>query len=749
MTTNTEVDLTNCDSEPIHIPGSVQPHGVLIALDPASLVIEQISKTVEAFTGKKVDALLGQPLSSLVSPATLERVQRRVLEGVASSARHLGTDSLGTQSRFDLLLHQFDDVLILEAEQEHAEQGMSLERTELLRESLDRAERAGTIEELARGVCNDVQKLSGYDRVMVYRFARDASGEVIAETIAAGRELEPFMGLRYPASDIPRQARAAMVQKRARSIIDSSANAAPLLPVNNPRTQQPLDLTHAELRSSSPVHLEYLRNMGVTASLTISIVVEGQLWGLVAAHHYSGPRLLSYDARLSCEHLSRAVSLHVGRQLERQAARLRDRGQAAREAFISALPPHNEQEPAEVLMNTGPQLESAIDSTGFVVLTRDKVITSGTVPSDEQLRTLTAWLSEFGVMDVWATESLKDSGYPEADAIAAFAAGIIAVPLTRAGGEWLLWLRAEETTSVTWAGKPEKTMVDSAQGPRLSPRKSFEAWEQSVRWHSRPWDAAELQTARRVRVTLAELVYRHSERMERMNSRLRQLNEELDAFARVASHDLKSPIRSIRNLATWIIDDAGEHLPAAARAHVDQVIGITDRMYQLVESLMRFSRSGRREMHMELVSMDQLFADVLIEQGSAILTANAKVEVTAPLPSVKGDPTMLREVFSNLIANALKYTDRTAPRIEVTSRPSPDAGFVQIAVKDDGIGIPLERQSEVFQIFRRLHPQDAYQGGSGVGLSIVQNLVARHGGHIDLESTPGEGSTFFVTLPLA
>lgn len=748
MTTTLEVDLTNCDREPIHIPGTVQPHGVLVALDPTTLRIEQISKTVETLVGKKVDALLGQPLSALVSPATMDRVQRRVLEGVSSSARHLGTDTLGTSGAFDLLLHQHEDVLIFEAEQQHLEQGMSLERTELLRESLDRAERAGSIEELARVVCNDVQQLSGYDRVMFYRFARDASGEVIAETIAAGQKLEPFMGLRYPSSDIPRQARAAMVLKRARSIIDAKAVASSLIPLNNPRTGEPLNLVHAELRSSSPVHLEYLANMGVTASLTISVVVEGQLWGLVACHHYSGPRLLSYDARLSCEHLSRAVSLHVGRQLERQATRLRDRGQAAREAFISALPPQNDQDPATVLLDQATLLESALESTGFVVLTKNKVFSTGRVPAEAQLRRLTGWLGELGVLDVWATDSLKDSKYTGASDISADAAGVVALPLTRSGGEWLMWLRGEEATTVTWAGRPEKAMEQTPHGLRLSPRKSFEAWEESVRFHSKPWDAAELQTARRVRVTLAELVYRHSERMERMNSRLRQLNEELDAFAHVASHDLKSPIRSIRNLATWIVDDSGEHLPAVAKAHVDQVIGITDRMYQLVESLMRFSRSGRREMNMELVSLDQLFRDVLVEQGSSILAANATVEVAPNLPSVKGDPTMLREVFANLIANGLKYTDQKAPRIHVGSRDGEQPGTVQVFVKDDGIGIPLERQSEVFQIFRRLHPTDAYQGGSGVGLSIVQNLVARHGGHIELESTPGEGSTFFVTLPI-
>ncbi len=734
--------LTQCEREPIHLPGTVQPHGLLMALHPTSLRIEQVSMNAEALCGRSAESLIGQPFSAFLSAPSMERVRRRLLEGVTGSARHLGTDMLGTGSNFDMTLHLFDDVLIFEAELEHAEACLSVERSEHLRESLDRAERTTTIEALAMSVVDDVQRISGYERVMFYRFAKDASGEVIAEAIAPGVALEPFLGLRYPASDIPRQARAVMTQKRSRSIVDAKATAAVLLPVINPRTHRALDLTHAGLRSSSPVHLQYLANMGVTASLTISIVVDGKLWGLVACHHYSGPRLLSYDAGLSCEHLSRAVSLQVGRQLELHAAQLRDRGQTAREAFIASLPPGEVKNAAEVLMKSAPLLQSAIDADAFAVVTRDSVHTSGQALDEAQLRALTAWLNERGALDVWATDSLREAHYPDAEAIAASCSGLVAVPVTRAGGEWLLWLRAEEATHVRWAGRPEK---DAA----LTPRRSFAAWLETVRFHSAPWEPTELQAARRVRVTLAELVYRHSEQMERTNHRLRQLNEELDAFAHIASHDLKTPIRSIRNLATWIIDDAGEVLPTTAKTNLQQVIGITHRMHELIESLMRFSRTGRRELRMEYVPLEQVVRDVLVEQNASVTAANARVVVCDGLPSVKGDPTMLREIVGNLVANALKYTDRTTPSVELGWRDGPQPGTAQLLVKDDGIGIPRERQAEVFQIFRRLHPQDAYQGGSGVGLSIVQNLVTRHGGAIDLESTPGEGTTFFVTLPTA
>ena len=742
------VDLTSCEREPIHIPGSVQPHGVLFALDPASLRIEQVSQNVQALLGREPASLLGQPIEALLSAASRDRLQRKVMEGVGPSVRHLGVDGLGTDRTFDLLIHQYDDVIVFEAEDRVGQGGLSLERTELLRESLDRAERATSIEMLAQQVVADVRSLSGYDRVMFYRFARDGSGEVLAESLDPARGLEPFLGLRYPASDIPRQARAAMVQKRSRLIADARAPAAPLLPVLNPRTRRPLDLTHAELRSSSPVHLEYLGNMGVAASLTISIVVDGQLWGLVACHHTVGPRLLSYDARLSCEHLSRTVSLHVSRQLERYAAQIRERGQSAREAFIAALPPHAEENPSGVLLASAAMLEPTLSSSGFALVTPEAVRSSGLTPGEAELRALTQWLSERGALDVWATDSLFEAGYPDADRIAGTVSGVVALPLTRAGGEWLLWLRAEEARTVTWAGQPDKAVVADEKGVRLSPRKSFEAWVQSVRYRSAPWDPAELQSARRLRVTLAELVYRHSERVERMNVQLRQLNAELDAFAHVASHDLKAPVRSIRNFATWILEDAGDTLPGAARAHVDQVIRLTDRMYQLVESLMRFSRSGRRELKVELVPLDQVVRDVLVEHAAGISAANAQVRMVDALPHVRGDQTMLREIFGNLVANALKYTDRPVPHVDIGVRQRGE-GTVQVFVRDDGIGIPPESLEEVFQVFRRLHPQDAYQGGSGVGLSIVHNLVSRHGGQVDVESTLGEGTTFLVTLPTA
>lgn len=742
------VDLTTCDREPIHIPGSVQPHGLLFALNPQTLVIEQVSGNLRGLAGRETASVVGQPIGTLLEDATHARLQRRVLEGVGTLARHLGTDALGSSTRFELIIHQHDDVLVLEAESANAHEMASLQRTELLRESLDRAERATSIEMLAQQVTDDVRALSGYDRVMFYRFAKDASGEVLAESLAKDQRIEPFVGLRYPASDIPRQARAAMTLKRSRMIVDSRATAAALSPVNNPRTNRPLDLTYAELRSASPIHLEYLVNMGVAASLTISIVVEGQLWGLIAAHHYSGPRMLSYDARLACEHLSRAVSLHVARQLERQANRIREKGHAAREAFIAALPPHADQDPSGVLLASAALLEPTLSSTGFALVTKDKVLSSGVAPKDAELRELTAWLAERGALDVWASDSLLEAGFPGADRMANTASGVVALPLTRAGGEWLLWLRAEETQTVTWAGQPEKAVVATKDGTRLSPRKSFDAWVQSVRFRSAPWDAAELQSARRLRVTLAELVYRHSERMERMNVQLRQLNSELDAFAYVASHDLKAPVRSIRNFATWILEDAGTTLPLTARSHVDQVINLTDRMYMLIESLMRFTRSGRRELNMEYVSLQQVIDDVLVEQSAGIKAANARVVMQGELPYVRGDQTMLREVFGNLIGNALKYTDQPRPTIEISVKRTVP-GQASISVKDDGIGIPAENLGDVFKIFRRLHPADAYQGGSGVGLSIVQNLVQRHGGSVDVESVPGEGTTFVVTLPTA
>ncbi|MCB9607262.1 MAG: GAF domain-containing protein [Polyangiaceae bacterium] len=739
---DTEALRRYCDTEPVHFIGAIQPHGVLLALNSVTLVVERVSLNAQQQLQRELNEIIGVPVSALVTADTYSRLQRRVLEGLGDAIRHLGVDRFGTDKDFDILLHQCGDVVLLEAELAQGRNLIALEFAEQLHESLVRCEKAQSIQCLAETVVADVRRLTGYDRVMVYRFAEDGAGHVISEAMGDNLQLESFLDLHYPATDIPEPARRVMLLKRSRVIVDVDAPASPVCPATNAATGA-LDLTYAELRAAAPVHLEYLRNMGVTASLTLSIVVSGRLWGLIACHHYSGSRRLSYDARLACEVLSRTVSLHVERQLKRRELEIKEQATSTRLLLVEALKGET-KDPLQALLNGGEKLAEYVDSTGFAIVGSHPG-SWGECPEPALLRRFVSWLNAQNVLDVWATDCVGEAGFQGAEDVTAIASGLLALPLTDTGTEWLIWFRAEQVRAVKWAGRPDEAYTVDPETQRISPRKSFAEWSENVRGRSVAWDPEELHSVRRLRQAFVEITYRRLRQLDRLNDRLRQVNQELDAFAHVASHDLKAPLRTMRYCAQWVLEDHGEHLPDEGKQRLFQLLSISDRMHGLLDSLVAFSESGRRVMHLEEVAIADVVREAKEELGAAIIASNAEVQLDVQLPLVYGDRTMLREVFQNLISNALKYTDASGPLIQIGVLPSSGLSPT-IYVKDNGIGIPKERLKDVFTVFRRLHPDGAYQGGRGIGLAIAQNLVSRHGGRIWVESTPGEGTTFLFTL---
>ena len=742
-----EVDLTSCDREPIHVPGSVQAHGAMLALDPRTLRIEQASEGVEAFLGRAASELVGRRCDEALPADVASSLTRAVLEGLAPHPRHIGACPRG-----EVLAHRWDDVIVVEIEPAAAPDD-ELRFAERLREHLDACERTDGLEGLQSALVRTVRDLTGYDRVMFYRFGADGSGTVVAEE--KPDEREAFQGLRYPATDIPKQARALMVRTRSRLHVDNEAEPRAIVPLTNSRTGRPLDMSYATLRSVSPVHREYLANMGVRATLTLSIVVEGALWGLIACHHYAGPRHVTYDARLSCDFLARAASLLVQQRLEQTESLRRRRLDEARDELAQDLLAREVTSPEETLAAIAPTLAALVPSDGFAYVGPEGAVTVGRTPPEAELQRVAGWLREANVRDVWATDSLVAAGLPGAAALREDASGLLAFPLSSVAGQWLIWLRPEQRVSVTWAGDPTKS-VAPGRGDRLHPRASFAAWEEEVRGRSVAWSGLELDAARKLRALLAEVVYRRAEALDALTEQLRRHNEELDAFAYVASHDLKEPLRTIRNYSEFLLEDYGERLDDEGRRMLERIGVVGDRMRDLIQGLLRFSRAGRRKMTLEDVDLSEVLAQVREELDARIVAAGATLAIEGELPTVRADRTMLREILTNLVSNALKYSDGP-PWVEVGVRPlhaaeaelSPGAERC-VYVRDHGIGIPSEHFQDIFRIFRRLHPSDAYDGGTGAGLTIVQNLVARHRGAIWLTSEPGEGTTFFFTLdPLA
>ena len=281
-------------------------------------------------------------------------------------------------------------------------------------------DRAHAHTELLQSAAREARRLTGFDRVMIYRFLRDGSGSVAAEDKAEA--LPPFLNHRYPASDIPKQARELYLRNPIRVIPDVSYTPAPLVPTLNPATRTPLDMSECTLRSVSPIHVQYLKNMNVAASMSVSIVVDGALWGLMAFHHMT-PKLVPYELREMCKHLGELLSQQVKAREDAEAHRQMLYLAARREKLSAIL--SKASSIGQALLEHLPELEGALPADGAAVVLGDKIGATQGAPSQAQVRELVAWLLDGAQSDVFETSSLVRH-YAPAAGYAREASGLIA-----------------------------------------------------------------------------------------------------------------------------------------------------------------------------------------------------------------------------------------------------------------------------------------------------------------------------------
>ena len=518
--------LAACASEPIHIPGAIQPCGVLLALDPACETIVAASANAAALFGKPLSAMLGARAASLLGeqlPLRIRSLLAPARDGVVLPVEP-GDGLLWMRDR-TTLVHRYDQRVIVEVVDElfdaASERTVSasantvaqvrrINETTAPEQHLEPLSVAAGFQRVAASqtddpgllslcdrVADEVRRLTGYDRVMIYRFDAEANGSVIAEARRA--DLEPLLGLHYPAADIPAQARALYLRTRVRAMENVDNVPQALVAAGSSGAQRPIDLSHAVLRSMSPIHLQYLRNMGVSATLVVSIIVDGQLWGLISCHHLS-PKWPSYAMRATCDMLSEFVSVQVTVQESVSRASARARGTAAQSALIRHM------------MISGGRLEEVIGIIGEIVpcggvaiMAEGRVHLLGETPSEGRVRDLVGWLRQQAGGRVTAYDTLVAANPDFAD-IAAVASGVLAVDIGGTQAGFLLWFRPEEPHAVRWAGAREKVRIDDGGVPRLSPRGSFEEWVEQRSGRAAPWTVEEVTIAESVCDVLVEVV---------------------------------------------------------------------------------------------------------------------------------------------------------------------------------------------------------------------------------------------------
>jgi chemotaxis family two-component system sensor kinase Cph1 len=749
---DTPIDLTNCDREPIHVPGQIQAHGVLLAVDRQSFQILQVSDNVGAYLALDPKALLGSDVLALFEPIDRIALRRVVEQGNAERAplhAFCGNVS-GARRRCDVIVHTDAALAIIEVEPAEQSDQVAPDFYQFASRTVASLHGTPTTHDYCRALASAIRELSGYDRVMIYRFAEDCSGHVVAESIVEGKGLTPFLDLHYPASDIPAQARALFLKNAVRMLPDAKYMPAVMLPAINPLTSLPLDMSHAFLRGASAMYTEYLVNMGVRASLTMALIDRDRLWGLVACHHYE-PRRVSYGVRLVCELLARIASLQIADKTHSDEALYSSRIQSVHTALIEAMA--RGDNPGLLLAQQTSAARAFVDCGGVAVVSGGEVHANGAVPPVEYVLRIAMLLSGTARDSVVAIDRLSTI-YPEAESFLESACGLLALPLSAQPCEYLMWFRPELARSVSWAGDPHKPVTVGPTGDHLTPRKSFERWVETVRGACDPWTRLEIDSAKRLRSSMTELLIRRNQELERLNRELSRSNQELDAFSYSASHDLKEPLRGIYNYAEFLKRDAGERLAVAEIGQLDSILRLTTRMQSLINSLLDYSRLGRIEQAGHAIALGPLVDGVIESLALPIAERNAKLTVSSDLPTVKAVARYFEQIFHNLLTNALKYNDKPSVEIEVGWVRAGDAAFPNNAagatgafyVEDNGIGIAEQHRDAAFRIFKRLHARDKYGGGTGAGLTIVKKLVERMGGKIWIESELDVGTVVWFVV---
>jgi light-regulated signal transduction histidine kinase (bacteriophytochrome) len=691
------LDIQYCDREPIHIPGAIQPHGVLLIVDPESLTVTAAAGDVEGLLG--MSDFAGRPLEDFTSSMIAANVRGLAAGGVG----YVGV-ATGKRGAFDVSANATGGWLLIELEPAPLDRGPpGLMMTDLERASVQ-FETADSFDELCARAAAEFRRLTGYDRVMIYRFLDDDSGSVVAED--RREDLRSFLNHRFPASDIPKQARALYLRNLIRVIPDVDYAPAPIRPAG-----VDIDLSDASLRSVSPVHLQYLRNMGVGASASISIVRDGVLWGLVACHN-EAPKRIPNDVRSACRALGGALGRQIRVKDDTDAFRERVRLRSFQDDLVGLLSREGSLDGA--ISNHVDEIRHAFGGDGVAVLRGSDLLTNGRCPPEEDIRTIAEWALPRSAHSVFATERFSDV-WPEAAAWRPTASGLLAVTLSTAEPWIVLWFRAEEVETVEWAGNPHKAAA-LTPGETLAPRASFEAWREQVHGRSRRWTGPEIEAAGRLRAAVIEVW--QACRLRDLNRRLLTTIDEKDLLIQQkeflvgeVNHRVQNSLQLVSSFLalqargsnqpelSTALEEARRRLTAVALVHrrlyrADQVQAVDAARY-----------------------LDELAADISSSLGaewSRKITLNV-----APVLLPTDRAISLGLILTELIINATKYAyGGEAGPLSITLVE--DRANFRLTVADRGVGRPSSG------------------GRRGFGSRMIDALVRQLGGELTYEDNrPG------------
>ncbi len=501
----TALQLSECEREEVHIPGAIQPFGGLVAFALPTWSIAHVSRNVDRlFEIKDVQGLIGQPMETIF-PSKIVHDLRNAFQAamISGFAERLGPVPVGPAGTdHDILIHPSGSLAIAEIIPTAGADTIRADPTVLVRTIVDRLRRAPSFPSFLASAARHLRAVTGFDRVMIYKFLEDDSGQVVAEALRAG--MPPFLDLRYPASDIPAQARALFKRQWVRMIPDVSYEPVTIVPEMTAR-RLPLDLSLSVLRSASPIHLQYLRNMGSAATLTVSIMDGERLWGLVACHHETSRRISSvtYGA---VELFAQVFSAQIEAKRQRDEMALLAKSNAARDRLMAAMGP--KETIFQNLASFSDLLRDMIPCDGIGIVTNGRFEGEGWTPPADAIEALVSFLNHQPLDCVFATDAISRD-LPDACRYVAAASGMIAIPFSDVPRDFLLLFRREVVQTVRWGGDPHSA-VTNGDGAKIGPRASFAAWKENVRGTSPAWRSSEIASAESLRVSLLGVMLRRA-----------------------------------------------------------------------------------------------------------------------------------------------------------------------------------------------------------------------------------------------
>lgn len=732
-----KIDLTNCDREPIHIPGKIQNYGYLIALEITSQRVVFCSENINEIFDLKHDQVLGKSLDLFEEGTTCYSNYKKIEEHIHQI---LNEGLKDTYSAMILNIHDkpyhavfsvSGKYLVIEFEAMVSDIREKNRINNVVRKLVNEE----SFEQVLVDVSREVKNLIGFDRVMIYQFLEDGSGKVVAEEKKA--DLESYMDLHFPESDIPKQARALYVINKTRLIADVYSEDSKVFSV----ADEVLDMTHCKTRAVSPMHIEYLKNMGVKSSFSVSIVVDGKLWGLIACHHYEAKRI-DFELRQTAELLGEIISSVVNVKAKEVNVNLENTYRKIHQNFLKSLLTDDFID--SIIISNENNLLNVSQASGVAMFLQMQYHKLGSTPPKEFVRKMISWYIANHENDIFYTNNISEF-YPDAKEFADTCAGVLIVILSRETADAIVWCKPEKKGIIKWAGKPEKAIEERLKNGEIvyeiHPRKSFETYAEAVSNQSENWSPTEIKSAERVKQIVLETTLLKSQELKNLNEKLQEAYDELDTFAYTISHDLKTPLTVMKANAQILHRVAKDDF---IKERLVSIINSTDEMSQMMDDILELTKLNSGTMKFTEIEMKPIIETTIHNAMIANNTFGSEIK-KGDILNIEGDNTMISQLFQNLIGNALKYSAKSEkPVVEIDS--SREKNYTIYKIKDNGIGIPAEEVKNIFQLFKRFSNARDFNG-TGVGMTIVKNIVDKHQGEILIESEVNQGTTITLKFP--